>query len=131
MKRKLALTVCLMLMILLCAACGGEGGWAYDLPNDYRLHCVDGQVCVEQNGEQALGYGVSAFCEGARFVGIRQTKSTETGDETRWFLIDTEKGTTYPAETEEDFRELCEHFSVDDFGDWTDVTGRPHGAHAL
>ena len=131
MKRKLALALCLALLVSLCAACGGQAGWVYDLPNGYALHCVDGQVCVEQNGEQALGYGVSAFCKGARYVGVRQTKGTETGEESSWFLIDTEKGMTYAAESEEDFRELCEHFSADDFGEWTDVTVRPRGAHSI
>ena len=128
MKRKLAMLLCLVLLCL-CAACGGRGGWVYDLPNDYRLHCVDGEVCVEQNGEQALGYGVSAFCEGARFVGIRQTLGTETEAETYWFLIDTEKGMSYAAETEEDFQELCGGFSADDLNDWIDVSQRPDGAH--
>ena len=130
MKRKVALALCLVLLLSFCAACGGQKSWAYDLPNDYRLHCVDGQVCVEQNGEQALSYGVKAFCAGSRFVGIRQEHVTEDSTETYWFLVDTEKGMTYAAETEEDFRQLCEDLSADDLGDWVDVTGRPSGAHA-
>lgn len=130
MKRKVALALCLVLLLSLCAACGGQKSWAYDLPNDYRLHCVDGQVCVEQNGEQALSYGVIAFCAGSRFVGIQQEHVTEDSTETYWLLLDTQNGVFYTTEGEDDLQELCVTFGADDLGDWTDVTSRPSGAHA-
>ena len=130
MKRKLALALCLALLLSLCAACGGQRGWVYDLPNGYALHCVDGQVCVEQNGEQALSYNVTAFCAGSRYVGIRQEAGSEDGTETYWFLLDTENQTFYAEESEEDFRSDCESFQVTDLGDWIETASRPDGAHA-
>ena len=128
MKRKLAFALLFVLLICLCAACGGEPGWIYDLPNGYTLHCVDGSVCCEQNGEQALGYGIRAFCTGSRFVGIRRERGTQTGAETDYYLLDTEENEIYSAQDESEFKDLCESLGAADLGDWIDTARRPKGA---
>ena len=129
MIRKLAMAMCLVLLVSLCAACGGESGWIYDLPKGYTLHCVDGSVCVEQNGEQALDYGVTAFCTGARYVGIRQEHGTANGTETVYFLLDTENSVFYSAQDEAEFEDVLESLNVTDLGAWIETSKKPSGAH--
>ena len=129
MKRKLAMLLCAALLATLCAACGASG-WVYDLPNGYTVRSKDGAVCIEQNGEQALSTGVTAFCAGERYVGVQQEHETDDGSETYWFLLDTENQVFYAEESEETFLEDCETFGVTDLGDWIDTASRPSGAHA-
>ena len=124
MKKRILIAAVLALALLL-AACGGQAGWLYDLPNGYTLHCVDGQVCVEKDGEQALSYGVTAFCTGARYVGLKQL----TGETETWFILDTENSVFYSAENETDWNDICESFQITDLGAWTSAEKAPSGSY--
>ena len=125
--KKAAMLAALLCVLLALCACGRGGAkeWTYALPNGYAIHSVDGKVRCDENGEQALSEGITAFCIGERYVGIRQ--SVDDHPEC-WFLLDTKNKVFYSAADETEFNGICESFGCTDLGNWIRTDTMPEGA---
>ncbi len=127
-KRMIAV---LLLSILLLSACAGAGDWSYELPNGYEIWRINGESIVigVRNGSAlypVLDGFVEAFCSGERYVAVRMAPSEESGE--TFFLVDTEGGASYFAETEDELFQTCESLGVTDLGDWIETQPAPKGA---